>query len=183
MSEVIQERLEEIRQKFAGFTDPDDKWKFLLDLAKAHPGMDASLKAEKFIIQGCASTMYLVPRFADGKIHFEMDVEGGTTNPLISRGLGALALKVTFARKPAAPQAVIAAFMIPAFSKTPFMNLFPTRLTVRSRLSVSAVFISRSESLAALSLASDFLKPASRARLNPATSFMTSPYLNSHRFS
>ena len=94
MSETIQARLEDIRKKFAGFTDPDDKWKFLLDLAKAHPGMDASLKAEKFIIQGCASTMYLVPRFADGKIHFEMDVEGGTTNPLISRGLGALALKV-----------------------------------------------------------------------------------------
>ena len=64
MAATIAERLEEIRVKFAGFTDPDDKWKFLLDLAKAHPGMDASLKAEKFIIQGCASTMYLVVVFA-----------------------------------------------------------------------------------------------------------------------
>lgn len=91
---TIVERLDEIRQKFASFTDPDDKWKFLLDLAKAHPGMDAALKAEKFIIQGCASTMYLVPKFDGAKIHFEMDVEGGTTNPLISRGLGALALRV-----------------------------------------------------------------------------------------
>ncbi|MCQ2089491.1 MAG: SufE family protein [Fibrobacter sp.] len=94
MSETIEKRLEEIRGKFAGFTDPDDKWKFLLDLAKAHKGMDASLKAEKFIIVGCASTMYLVPSFDGEKIHFEMDVEGGTTNPLISRGLGALALQV-----------------------------------------------------------------------------------------
>lgn len=91
---TIVERQNEIKEKFASFVDPDDKWKFLLDLAKAHKGMDASLKAEKFIIQGCASTMYLVPRFVDGVIHFEMDVEGGTTNPLISRGLGALALKV-----------------------------------------------------------------------------------------
>ena len=56
--------------------------------------LDASLKAEKYIIQGCASTMYLVPKFESGVIHFEMDVEGGTTNPLISRGLGALALLV-----------------------------------------------------------------------------------------
>lgn len=94
MSEVIQKRLEEVREKFAGFTDPDDKWKFLLDLAKAHKGMDASLKAEKFIISGCASTMYLVPSFDGSALHFEMDVEGGTTNPLISRGLGALALKI-----------------------------------------------------------------------------------------
>ncbi len=91
---TIEERLNSIREKFASFTDPDDKWKFLLDLAKAHKGMDASLKAEKFIIVGCASTMYLVPRYNDGVIHFDMDVEGGTTNPLISRGLGALALEV-----------------------------------------------------------------------------------------
>ena len=94
MSESIVERQNLIRDKFASFTDPDDKWKFLLDLAKAHPGMDASLKAEKFIIQGCASTMYLVPKYIDGIIHFEMDVEGGTTNPLISRGLGCLALQI-----------------------------------------------------------------------------------------
>lgn len=94
MADSILERQEQVRQKFASFADPDDKWKFLLDLAREHKGMDASLKAEKFIIQGCASTMYLVPNFVGGKIHFEMDVEGGTTNPLISRGLGALALKI-----------------------------------------------------------------------------------------
>jgi cysteine desulfuration protein SufE len=94
MSETIVDRQEQIRAKFASFSDPDDKWKFLLDLAREHKGMDASLKAEKFIIQGCASTMYLVPKFDGAKIHFEMDVEGGTTNPLISRGLGALALQI-----------------------------------------------------------------------------------------
>lgn len=94
MSESIIDRQKKIRAKFASFTDPDDKWKFLLDLAREHKGMDASLKAEKFIIQGCASTMYLVPKFDGAKIHFEMDVEGGTTNPLISRGLGALALQI-----------------------------------------------------------------------------------------
>ena len=92
MADSIQERQDDLRQKLAGFAN--DKWKFLLDLAKNHKGMDASLKAEKFIIQGCASTMYLVPSFDGTAIHFEMDVEGGTTNPLISRGLGALALQV-----------------------------------------------------------------------------------------
>lgn len=91
---AIEERLEKVRSKFASFSDQDDKWKYLLDLARAHKGMDASLKAEKYIIQGCASTMYLVPKFESGVVHFEMDVEGGTTNPLISRGLGALALLV-----------------------------------------------------------------------------------------
>ena len=91
---AIEERLEKVRAKFASFSDQDDKWKYLLDLARAHKGMDASLKAEKYIIQGCASTMYLVPKFESGIVHFEMEVEGGTTNPLISRGLGALALQI-----------------------------------------------------------------------------------------
>ncbi|WP_295860664.1 SufE family protein [uncultured Fibrobacter sp.] len=86
--------MELVRSKFASFSDQDDKWKYLLDLARAHKGMDASLKAEKYIIQGCASTMYLVPKFESGIVHFEMEVEGGTTNPLISRGLGALALQI-----------------------------------------------------------------------------------------
>ena len=94
MADSIQERLESLRNTFSSFKDADGKWEFLLSLARNHKGMDASLKAEKFIIQGCASTMYLVPNFDGAKIHFEMDVEGGTTNPLISRGLGALALKV-----------------------------------------------------------------------------------------
>ena len=94
MPESIQERQDALRAKFASFTDADGKWEYLLGLARNHKGMDPALKAEKFIIQGCASTMYLVPNFDGAKIHFEMDVEGGTTNPLISRGLGALALKV-----------------------------------------------------------------------------------------
>ena len=49
MSGTIAERIEEVRAKFASFSDPDDKWKYLLDLARAHQGMDASLKDEKFI--------------------------------------------------------------------------------------------------------------------------------------
>ena len=94
----IQERLDAIREKFSAFTadgaDPDDKWNYIIGLAKAHKGMDATLKNEKFIVVGCAATMYLVPRFDGSAVHFEMDVEGGSTNPLISRGLGALALAV-----------------------------------------------------------------------------------------
>lgn len=94
MTEIVENRLNEIRAKFASFVDPDDKWKFILDLARSHKGMDASLKDEKFIIVGCAATMYLVPKRENGNFHFEMEVDGGSTNPLISRGLGVLALKV-----------------------------------------------------------------------------------------
>lgn len=98
MSELMNSRLNVVREKFAAFTaegaDPDEKWNYIIGLAKAHKGMDAALKSEKFIVVGCAATMYLVPQFNGTFIHFEMDVEGGVTNPLISRGLGALALSI-----------------------------------------------------------------------------------------
>ena len=102
MADSIQDRQESLRKTFSNFKDADGKWEFLLGLARNHKGMDPSLKAEKFIIQGCASTMYLVPSFNGETIHFEMDVEGGTTNPLISRGLGALALQIYNDQTPAA---------------------------------------------------------------------------------
>lgn len=93
MSE-LEKRQEEVREAFVSFTDPDDKWKYILKLAKEHPGMDASLKDEKFLVKGCAATMYLVPKFENGVLVFNMDTEGGKENPLISRGLGAIALKI-----------------------------------------------------------------------------------------
>lgn len=96
----IQEVESEIREVFLKFTSPDDKWTYLLKLAREHPGMDAALKNEKFLVKGCASRMFLVPEFRNGILHLHMDTEVGADNPLISRGLGALALKIYDRRSP-----------------------------------------------------------------------------------
>lgn len=90
-----------IRSDVQLFSHPDDKWKYILGLAKAHPGMDPQLKEEKFLVVGCAARMFLVPEFREGVLWLHMDTEGGVENPLISRGLGALALKVYSGQKPA----------------------------------------------------------------------------------
>jgi len=98
---TIEESQNEIKAIFAAFEDSDDKWKFLLKIAKEHEGMDANLKKEKFIVKGCAAKMFLVPEFKDGILHFHMDTEGGESTPLLSRGLGVLALKIYNRQKPA----------------------------------------------------------------------------------
>lgn len=120
----LEKRENEIRDTFASFTDPDDKWKYILKLAKEHPGMDASLKDEKFLVKGCAATMYLVPKFENGTVFFNMDTEGGKENPLISRGLGAIALKIY---NGLTPKEILAAD--PAFFQTIGLSvgLSPTR--------------------------------------------------------
>jgi len=98
---TIEESQNEIRNIFAAFGNPDDKWKFLLKIAKEHGGMDDSLKQDKFIVKGCAAKMFLVPEYKDGILIFHLDTEGGESTPLLSRGLGALALKIYNNQKPA----------------------------------------------------------------------------------
>ncbi|MDR0517525.1 MAG: SufE family protein [Fibromonadaceae bacterium] len=97
---TITESQNEIRQIFADFKSPDDKWKYLLKIAREHIGMADSLKQEKFIVKGCAAKMFLVPEYKDGLLHFFMDTEGGESMPLLSRGLGCLALKIYNEQKP-----------------------------------------------------------------------------------
>jgi len=115
---------DEIRTIFASFQTPDDKWKYLLTLAREHEGMNPSLKEEKFLVVGCASRMFLVPEFKNGLLFFHMDTEVGADNPLISRGLGALALKFYNGQK---PQDILATD--PAFFQEIGLNvgLSPTR--------------------------------------------------------
>lgn len=86
---MIEERKSELQTKFAQL-DSDGKWAYLLKLAKSHPGMDESLKQEKFLVKGCATRLFLVPQFSDGKLNFSMDTDGGGESPLIVRGLAAL---------------------------------------------------------------------------------------------
>jgi len=97
----IEESQNEIRSIFAAFGNPDDKWKFLLKIAKEHSGMDDNLKQDKFIVKGCAAKMFLVPEYKDGILIFHLDTEGGESTPLLSRGLGVLALKIYNNQKPA----------------------------------------------------------------------------------
>jgi len=98
---TIEESQNEIRNVFAAFENPDDKWKYLLKIAREHIGMAADLKQEKFIVKGCAAKMFLVPEYKDGLLYFHMDTEAGESTPLLSRGLGVLALKIYNARSPA----------------------------------------------------------------------------------
>jgi len=98
---TIEESQNEIRSIFAAFGTPDDKWKFLLKIAKEHDGMAEDLKQDKFIVKGCAAKMFLIPEYKDGILIFHLDTEGGESTPLLSRGLGALALKIYNNQKPA----------------------------------------------------------------------------------
>ena len=98
---TIEESQNEIKEIFAAFENPDDKWIYLLKIAREHIGMADSLKQEKFIVKGCAAKMFLAPEYKNGLLYFHIDTDGGDSTPLLSRGLGCLALKIYNEQKPA----------------------------------------------------------------------------------
>ena len=77
---------DELKQKFANFKSADDKWTYLINLAKNHKCSE-NIREDKFLIKGCSTKLWLKPVFVNNNLHFEVDAEIG----LISLGLGILA--------------------------------------------------------------------------------------------
>lgn len=69
---MIEDRLSEMKATFATFNGLDDKWKYLISLAKSHMPMSSEYKKEDYIVPGCSTTMYLVPKCDGQTMHFEL---------------------------------------------------------------------------------------------------------------
>ena len=89
--------LEDIRESFAFFDDWEDKYRFIIDLGKALPNLDASLKTEEHLVRGCQSQVWLIPHFnaGDSTLNFEIDSDAH-----IVRGLIAIVLAAYNGRTP-----------------------------------------------------------------------------------
>lgn len=64
----IQDTLQTIRDEFDLFTDPRDKYIFLVDMAKESPGLDVSFHTEENKIHGCTSQAWIVLKEGTGGI-------------------------------------------------------------------------------------------------------------------
>ena len=101
MSLSITESQSQIKSEFLNLATTDDKWKYLLQLAREHESIDDSIKDEKFLIKGCATRLFLIPKFETGVLHFYIDTDSGSDSPLIVRGLAHLAWRVYNGQSPA----------------------------------------------------------------------------------
>lgn len=71
-----------IKTIFNTFKNIDDKWKYLIELAKNNKHIDNY--DTKFLIEGCSVNMYLIPEYKNHKLYFKCDTK---SNSLISLGL------------------------------------------------------------------------------------------------
>ncbi len=87
---------DDVEAEFDAFDDWDDRYRLLIDLGRDLPAMDPTLKTDASRVRGCASQVWLFPRFDGERLHFAADSDAA-----IVKGLVALILLLADGRRPA----------------------------------------------------------------------------------
>lgn len=83
----MMQTLEQIADNFSLFDDWEDRYRYLIDLGKALPPMEDSLKTDENKVRGCTSQVWMAARVEEGRFRFVAD-----SDAFIVRGLVALLL-------------------------------------------------------------------------------------------
>jgi cysteine desulfuration protein SufE len=75
--------LTDIREAFSLFDDWEDRYRYLIDLAKYLPPMGDDVKTESNIVRGCTSRVWMVTDFRNGMVRFVADSDAHIVKGLI----------------------------------------------------------------------------------------------------
>ena len=75
--------LAEIRESFEFFDDWVDKYRFILEIGRDLPEMDASHRIEDNLIRGCQSQVWLLYAIEDNKLRFQIDSDAHIVRGLL----------------------------------------------------------------------------------------------------
>lgn len=77
--------IDELTENFSLFDDWEERYRYLLDLGKTLPPMDAALKTEAAEVKGCVSRVWMVTHPVEGgRIHIIADSNGEITKGLVA---------------------------------------------------------------------------------------------------
>jgi len=85
----IQERAADIVEEFEMFETWLDKYNYIIELGKELEGLDDEHKAQKYLISGCQSQVWLTAEYTDGKVYFNAD-----SDAIITKGIVYLLIRV-----------------------------------------------------------------------------------------
>jgi cysteine desulfuration protein SufE len=85
----VEQKQKDIIAEFAAIHDWEDRYKKLIELGKALPGLPPEKKLEDFKVKGCQSQVWMHARLEGDRVIFEAD-----SDALLVRGLVALLLRV-----------------------------------------------------------------------------------------
>ena len=81
--------LAEIEETFALLDDWEERYAYLLDLARRVPALDERYRVPDFIVPGCTSQVWLVPEMHADKLYFQADSDAQLVRGLIALLLAA----------------------------------------------------------------------------------------------
>lgn len=83
-------------EDFSQFVDWMEKYEYLIELGKGLEPLPAAYKSQDFLIEGCQSRVWLVPKLQDGLLFFLAD-----SDAIITKGIISLLIGVFSGRRPA----------------------------------------------------------------------------------
>jgi len=81
----LAERKAALLAELEPFADHHERFQYIIDRAKTSPALPADLKLDIFLIEGCTSNLWLVPKVENGKCFFRCDADS-----LITKGIATL---------------------------------------------------------------------------------------------
>ena len=81
---AISEKLQSINEEFSIFSDPKDKYIYLVDLAKSSDGLSQEEQTEENRIHGCASQAWVISQTKKDNFYFKTDSDAMIVKGLLS---------------------------------------------------------------------------------------------------
>ena len=105
----IQEKKEVLLNELKVIEGKDERFEYIIALGKKTPTMPESQRDDKFLVKGCMSKAWLIPKMDNGHLHFDFDSEA-----IIVKGIMAVLMRVYNDNPPAENLAIDPAFLTDA---------------------------------------------------------------------
>ena len=81
---TITEKLQSIKDEFSIFSDPRDKYVYLVDLAKSSESLTKNEQSEENRIHGCTSQAWVISEMKEDNFYFKTDSDAMIVKGLLS---------------------------------------------------------------------------------------------------
>ena len=81
--------VDDIVDSLGFFDNWEERYKYIIDLGKELPEMDASLRTDEYLVRGCQSQVWLVDEWRSGKLFFQADSDAFIVKGLLGVVLAA----------------------------------------------------------------------------------------------
>lgn len=85
----IEVTADDIIDSLGFFDNWEERYKYIIDLGKELPAMDARLRTDEYLVRGCQSQVWLVDEWREGRLFFQADSDAFIVKGLLGVVLAA----------------------------------------------------------------------------------------------